>query len=691
MKELPTQKICPFRLRHLDLAERENTCLLRNADFFPDEHESTFKNLSKKFRRLGHSAPELSRRAKEFNQSASKNLRPTPNILNSDPNEVFTEVIKHPLVARLTENTSDYNSINSNNSTSSMPHSPHHFNHHNFPALRSSAFASFKPDKYSSNVSTSSREEIPAKLGNSRRWSLASASGTSLLSPANLVQSSPFLASQIVKNQEKFLEVIENAEGNKSPQIHDQVFSDNVSETTSSVGCFEKQLRCSASFRTASPCPNLQNCAMSVSSASNFEHIRPEFDELDVIESERSINRQIRESFPKVLDTFEKGLESLINTLEEEEHKVDNENRHDISWSFVHHQLLEIARDVLRKTKEFALTKAYMYEVSEKINLLKIEAREKSPSHKCKVSTHIKRFLWMIYKPSRIIESISFNPQEFYQALHEREHAIRSECEEYSRVLTPHSFDQSESPYNLRQRMQSAQSTSTMDTTYPINPELQLYKYIVSSLGITQDPCKELRAYDTDAKNNFEKIETSSSSGNENADSGDEKEKIKVSCEDFEKIKPISQGAYSRIYLVRHRDSNEKYALKEILQHDLVERNQLAQAYVERDVMSFIENPFIVSMYCTFETASHFYMVMEYVPGGDVASLLAQVGMLDFELAQLYAAEIVLALEYLHAYGVIHRDIKPDNLLITTMGHIKLTDFGLSKMGLLNITNSLNS
>ena len=125
--------------------------------------------------------------------------------------------------------------------------------------------------------------------------------------------------------------------------------------------------------------------------------------------------------------------------------------------------------------------------------------------------------------------------------------------------------------------------------------------------------------------------------------------------------------------------------MKEILQHDLVERNQLAQAYVERDVMSFIENPFIVSMYCTFETASHFYMVMEYVPGGDVASLLAQVGMLDFELAQLYAAEIVLALEYLHAYGVVHRDIKPDNLLITTMGHIKLTDFGLSKMGLLNI------
>ena len=77
-------------------------------------------------------------------------------------------------------------------------------------------------------------------------------------------------------------------------------------------------------------------------------------------------------------------------------------------------------------------------------------------------------------------------------------------------------------------------------------------------------------------------------------------------------------------------------------------------------------------------------MVMEYVEGGDCASLLKECGPLPFELAQMYFAETVLAVEYLHSYGIVHRDLKPDNLLITSMGHIKLTDFGLSKMGLMN-------
>lgn len=77
---------------------------------------------------------------------------------------------------------------------------------------------------------------------------------------------------------------------------------------------------------------------------------------------------------------------------------------------------------------------------------------------------------------------------------------------------------------------------------------------------------------------------------------------------------------------------------------------------------------------------------MEYVEGGDCAALLKSAGTLPIELTRLYIAETVLAIEYLHSYGIVHRDLKPDNLLITTMGHIKLTDFGLSKIGLMNRT-----
>ncbi|KAG7231756.1 hypothetical protein INR49_010412 [Caranx melampygus] len=94
-------------------------------------------------------------------------------------------------------------------------------------------------------------------------------------------------------------------------------------------------------------------------------------------------------------------------------------------------------------------------------------------------------------------------------------------------------------------------------------------------------------------------------------------------------------------------------------------------------------------MFCSFETRRHLCMVMEYVEGGDCATLLKNIGALPVDMARMYFAETVLALEYLHNYGIVHRDLKPDNLLITSMGHIKLTDFGLSKIGLMSLTTNL--
>jgi len=98
--------------------------------------------------------------------------------------------------------------------------------------------------------------------------------------------------------------------------------------------------------------------------------------------------------------------------------------------------------------------------------------------------------------------------------------------------------------------------------------------------------------------------------------------------------------------------------------------------------MTFTENPFVVSMYCAFETQTHLCMIMEFVEGGDVRTLLKNIDSLSNQMAKMYTAEVVLALEYLHSYGIVHRDLKPDNLLITSIGHIKLTDFGLSKVKL---------
>ncbi len=113
------------------------------------------------------------------------------------------------------------------------------------------------------------------------------------------------------------------------------------------------------------------------------------------------------------------------------------------------------------------------------------------------------------------------------------------------------------------------------------------------------------------------------------------------------------------------------------------------QVFAERDIMSFTDNPFVVSMYCSFETRKHLCMVMEYVEGGDCANLLKNMGPFPPDMARFYFAETVLAVEYLHSFGIVHRDLKPDNLLITALGHIKLTDFGLSKMGLMSLATNL--
>lgn len=140
--------------------------------------------------------------------------------------------------------------------------------------------------------------------------------------------------------------------------------------------------------------------------------------------------------------------------------------------------------------------------------------------------------------------------------------------------------------------------------------------------------------------------------------------------------------------MVRHKILGHRFAMKKIKKQNIILRNQIQQVFTERDIMTFTDNPFVVALICTFETKKHLCMVMEYVEGGDVATLIKNMGPLPMDMARTYFAEATLAVEYLHNYGIIHRDLKPDNLLITSLGHIKLTDFGLSKIGLMNLTTN---
>lgn len=145
----------------------------------------------------------------------------------------------------------------------------------------------------------------------------------------------------------------------------------------------------------------------------------------------------------------------------------------------------------------------------------------------------------------------------------------------------------------------------------------------------------------------------------------------------FVKIETIGVGAFGEVALVRKKDTNQLYAMKTLRKTDVLKRNQVAHVKAERDILAEADNEWVVKLYYSFQDTNHLYFVMDYIPGGDLMSLLIKFGVFEETLARFYIAELVLAVESVHKMSFIHRDIKPDNILIDRDGHIKLTDFGL--------------
>uniref|UniRef100_A0A8C2ASK9 Serine/threonine-protein kinase greatwall n=1 Tax=Cyprinus carpio TaxID=7962 RepID=A0A8C2ASK9_CYPCA len=166
------------------------------------------------------------------------------------------------------------------------------------------------------------------------------------------------------------------------------------------------------------------------------------------------------------------------------------------------------------------------------------------------------------------------------------------------------------------------------------------------------------------------------------------------SIEDFVLVKPISRGAFGKVYLARKKCNSKLYAVKVVKKADMVDKNMTDQMKAERDALALSKSPFIVHLFYSLQTATKVYLVMEYLIGGDVKSLLHIYGYFDEDMSLKYISEVALALDYLHRHSIIHRDLKPDNMLISNEGHIKLTDFGLSKVKLdreLNLMDILST
>uniref|UniRef100_A0A8C5HA03 non-specific serine/threonine protein kinase n=1 Tax=Gouania willdenowi TaxID=441366 RepID=A0A8C5HA03_GOUWI len=310
------------------------------------------------------------------------------------------------------------------------------------------------------------------------------------------------------------------------------------------------------------------------------------------------MNHVYKERFPKATAQMEERLSEFIqNYCPESVLPLA-----DGVLSFILHQIAELSRDCLTKSREGLITSIYFCELQENLEKLLDDAYERSESSELTfVIELVKKLFIIISRPARLLECLEFNPEEFYHLLEAAE--------------------------------DHAKEGQLMKTDIP--------RYIISQLGLTRDPLEG-----KSKKTNLSGCHCISPS-----------KQITLFQFFIFSLTSCPTLSSSAVYLVRHRETRQRFAMKKINKQNLILRNQIQQAFVERDILTFAENPFVVSMFCSFETRRHLCMVMEYVEVKDKA--------------------MIACLFFLFS------------LLITSMGHIKLTDFGLSKMGLMSLTTNL--
>lgn len=163
---------------------------------------------------------------------------------------------------------------------------------------------------------------------------------------------------------------------------------------------------------------------------------------------------------------------------------------------------------------------------------------------------------------------------------------------------------------------------------------------------------------------------------------------------DFDLIKVIGRGAFGEVQLVRHKSTRQVYAMKLLSKVEMIKRSDSTFFWEERHIMAHANSEWILKLHFAFQDHKYLYMVMDYMPGGDLVSLMSNFDIPE-KWAKFYTMEIVLALDVIHGMGFVHRDVKPDNMLIDKYGHLKLADFGtcmrMGPDGLVRASNAVGT
>ncbi|KAF2277963.1 Pkinase-domain-containing protein [Westerdykella ornata] len=155
--------------------------------------------------------------------------------------------------------------------------------------------------------------------------------------------------------------------------------------------------------------------------------------------------------------------------------------------------------------------------------------------------------------------------------------------------------------------------------------------------------------------------------------------KGKYTLADFTIQRTLGTGSFGRVHLVQSKHNQRFYAVKVLKKAQVVKMKQVEHTNDERRMLQQVKHPFLITLWGTFQDAKNLYMVMDFVEGGELFSLLRKSQRFPNPVAKFYAAEVTLALDYLHSMNIIYRDLKPENLLLDRHGHLKITDFGFAK------------